>query len=213
MCVPLLARRGATGALELTDPGPDEPEPELVAALAALGLLIGRAVERSATETQLRRSDALLRATLNAAFDAVVAMDADGAIIAVNPAAETMFGYPAERAGRPRAGRRAHPAELREPHRRGLANYIAHGEERVLGHPLELTALRADGSEFPVEVAVRRLDVRRPAGVHGLHPRPHRVAAPPRPELRAVRRRAGRAAPGGDARRAGRRAAPRCSPR
>ena len=159
VCVPLLARRGATGALELTDPGPDEPEPELVAALAALGLLIGRAVERSATETQLRRSDALLRATLNAAFDAVVAMDADGAIIAVNPAGETLFGYPAgELVGRELAAALI-PPELREPHRRGLANYIAHGEERVLGHPLELTALRADGSEFPVEVAVRRLDV------------------------------------------------------
>jgi signal transduction histidine kinase len=51
------------------------------------------------------------------------------------------------------------PPELRRPHRDGLANYIAHGEERVLGHPLELSAQRADGSEFPVEVAVRRLDV------------------------------------------------------
>ena len=159
VCVPLLARHGVTAALELTDPGPGEPEPELVSTLASLGLLVGRALDRSTTEAELRRSDALLRATLNAAFDAVVAMDAEGAIVAVNTAGEELFGYPAdELVGRELAAALI-PPDLREPHRRGLANYIACGEERVLGHPLELSALRADGSEFPVEVAVRRLDV------------------------------------------------------
>jgi PAS domain S-box-containing protein len=163
VAVPLLGRQGAAGVLELTDPGPGEPEPELVAALASLGLLIGRALDRSTTEAELRRSDAFLRATLNAAFDAVVAMDADGLIVAANPAAEELFGHSAdELVGRELAAAII-PPELREPHRRGLANYIAHGEERVLGHPLELSALRADGSEFPVEIAVRRLDVPGPA--------------------------------------------------
>ena len=159
VCVPLLGRQGAAGALELTDPGPGEPEPELVTTLASLGLLIGRALDRSITEGELRRSDALLRATLNAAFDAVVAMDAEGAILAVNPAAEAMFGYAADELVGQELAAALIPADLREPHRRGLANYIASGEERVMGHPLELSALRADGSEFPVEVAVRRLDV------------------------------------------------------
>jgi PAS domain S-box-containing protein len=159
VAVPLLSRQGAAGALELPGQGAAEPEPELVSTLGSLGLLIGRALDRSMTEAELRRSDALLRATLNAAFDAVVAMDASGAIVAVNPAAEAMFGYSAEELVGQELAAALIPPELREPHRRGLANYIARGEERVLGHPLELSALRADGSEFPVEVAVRRLDV------------------------------------------------------
>jgi PAS domain S-box-containing protein len=159
VCIPLLARRVAIGALELGDPAAGEPDTELVATLASLGLLIGRALERSSTEADLRRSDAFLRATLNAAFDAVVAMDADGMIVAANPAAEALFGHPAsELVGRELAEALI-PPDLREPHRQGLANYIVSGEERVLGHPLELSAMRADGSEFPVEVAVRRLDV------------------------------------------------------
>src|SRR5262245_35625360 len=102
---------------------------------------------------------AFLRATLNAAFDAVIAMDANGAIIAVNPAAEELFGRSADQlVGRELADAIIPPA-LREAHRRGLADYIGGGEGRVLGHPLELSALHADGTEFPVEVAVRRLEV------------------------------------------------------
>src|SRR4051794_20176086 len=104
-------------------------------------------------------ASAFLRATLNAAFDAVVAMDADGAIVAVNPAAEALFGRSADDlVGRELAGAIIPPG-LRDAHRRGLADYIAGGDGRVLGHPLELLALRADGTEFPVEVAVRRLEV------------------------------------------------------
>jgi PAS domain S-box-containing protein len=159
VCVPLLARQGTIGVLELAGPAADEPDPELDTTLASLGLLIGRALERSATESALRRSDARLRATLNAAFDAVVGMDADGTIIAVNPAAEAMFGHSADELVGRELAEAIIPPSLREGHRRGLENYIAHGDERVLGHPLELSALRADGSEFPVEVAVRRLEV------------------------------------------------------
>src|SRR4051794_19307254 len=159
VCIPLMARHGPVAAFELTDPAPGEPEPELVSTLESLGLLIGRALDRSTTEAELRRSDALLRATLNAAFDAVVAMDSGGAILAVNPAAEVMFGSSADELVGSELAAAMIPPDLRGAHRRGLANYIACGEERVLGHPLELTALRADGSEFPVEVAVRRLDV------------------------------------------------------
>ncbi len=162
VCVPLLARQGTIGVLELAGPAADEPDPELDTTLASLGLLIGRALERSATESALRRSDARLRATLNAAFDAVVGMDADGTIIAVNPAAEAMFGHSADELVGRELAEAIIPPSLREGHRRGLENYIAHGDERVLGHPLELSALRADGSEFPVEVAVRRLEVAGP---------------------------------------------------
>ena len=49
------------------------------------------------------------------------------------------------------------PPSLREQHRRGMAHYLATGEGPVLGHRLELTALRADGTEFPVELAITRI--------------------------------------------------------
>jgi hypothetical protein len=48
------------------------------------------------------------------------------------------------------------PPEYREEHRRGLRRCVRTGEARVLDHPLELTGQRADGSRFPVEVAITR---------------------------------------------------------
>jgi signal transduction histidine kinase len=48
------------------------------------------------------------------------------------------------------------PPALREAHRRGLARYLATGEPRILDRRIEVTALRADGSEFPAELTVTR---------------------------------------------------------
>ena len=49
------------------------------------------------------------------------------------------------------------PPSLREAHRSGLAKYLATGEGRVLGRRLELTAMRSNGEEFPVELAITRI--------------------------------------------------------
>ena len=50
----------------------------------------------------------------------------------------------------------------RAAHRRGLARAVARGESTIVGRPVELTAMRADGSEFPAEVTISRLERRRP---------------------------------------------------
>ena len=55
------------------------------------------------------------------------------------------------------------PGKLREDHRRGLRRYMETGAARIVGHPVELTAMRADGSTFPVELAVTRPDLPGPA--------------------------------------------------
>src|SRR5205085_2301925 len=50
------------------------------------------------------------------------------------------------------------PASLREQHREGLRRYLDTGENRILGKRVEVIGLRADGSEFPAEVAVARIE-------------------------------------------------------
>jgi len=102
----------------------------------------------------LRESEARHRAVLETAMDAFVGMDAEGRVIEFNPAAERMFGHArADVIGRALAEVIIPPA-FRDAHRRGLARYLATGEHTVLGGRIEVAALRADGTEFPVELTV-----------------------------------------------------------
>ncbi len=48
------------------------------------------------------------------------------------------------------------PPSLREAHRQGIARYVATGQARILDRRIEITAMRADGSEFPAELTVTR---------------------------------------------------------
>jgi diguanylate cyclase (GGDEF)-like protein/PAS domain S-box-containing protein len=103
---------------------------------------------------EMRESEARLRAIFDSALDAIVAMDDEGRILDFNPAAERTFGYTrAEVIGAKLADTIIPPA-YRERHAKGMQRYLATGEKTVLGKRIEITAMRADGSEIPVELAI-----------------------------------------------------------
>lgn len=117
------------------------------------------------TETVLRsaavaaeRANRRASAVLECALDAIVTMDAAGRITAFNPAAERMFGHSREAAIGRDLGELIVPAHLRGAHHAGVHRNVATGVSRVLDRRLELTAMRADGSEFPVELIATRSD-------------------------------------------------------
>jgi PAS domain S-box-containing protein len=130
---------------------------EGVETTAAIARQLPEFMDRVAALETVRRSEALKTAMVDVALDCVVSMGADGRITGWNPAAERTFGYSAAEAiGRPLAEVIVPPA-LREAHRAGLARYLATGESRVLNRRLELTGVRRDGTEFPVELAITRV--------------------------------------------------------
>lgn len=99
-------------------------------------------------------NDARFAAVLNASLDAIVVMDDQGCFLEFNNAAETIFGYRrADVIGRPVADYII-PERLRDDHRRGMARYLATGSGPVVNQHVELPALRSDGTEFPVEIAI-----------------------------------------------------------
>src|ERR687891_2209969 len=98
----------------------------------------------------------LLHAILDAAFDAIITMDAEGRIVEVNRAAEETFGYAASEMVGHELAELIIPPNLRDAHRRGVERYVATGEGVMVGHPVDLPAMRKDGSEFPVEIAITR---------------------------------------------------------
>lgn len=116
--------------------------------------------------TQQRRAEAALLASeqrnrliVETALDAIVMIDGDGAITGWSPQAESMFGWtPVEILGRP-VDEVIMPERYREPHRQGLARYLATGKAKVLNKRVELAALHRDGHEFPVELSITPIRV------------------------------------------------------
>ena len=112
---------------------------------------------RREVEMALRESEERTRLIVDHALDAVITIDTEGRITSWNPQAETLFGWtPSEVLGRHLA-RIIVPPEYRAAHEAGLARFRETGEGKVLGRRIELTVLRRDGTEFPVELAITAL--------------------------------------------------------
>jgi PAS domain S-box-containing protein len=110
--------------------------------------------ERRRVEEALRAREEEVRRILETAQDAFVAMGADGRITDWNRQAEEVFGWPRNEAIGRALAETIIPERYRDQHRRGLARFLATGEGPVLEKRLEMSALRRDGTEFPVELTI-----------------------------------------------------------
>jgi PAS domain S-box-containing protein len=113
--------------------------------------------ERKQAQEALRESEARKRGILESSMDCIITMDHEGLVVDWNPAAETTFGYLQEEAIGQRMADLIIPERFRERHTQGLTRYLATGEGRVLGQRLELDAERRNGTEFPIELAITRI--------------------------------------------------------
>jgi PAS domain S-box-containing protein len=118
-------------------------------------------------ERELKRSEVRKAAIVDSALDCIVTIDHEGCITEFNPAAEHTFGYRRDEVLGKHLADVIIPPSLREKHRQGFARYLATGEARVLGKRIEMTAVRADGSEFPVELAITRIPLEGPPSFTG----------------------------------------------
>ncbi|GAA4332248.1 hypothetical protein GCM10023165_06850 [Variovorax defluvii] len=110
--------------------------------------------ERRERERALQRSEARLRATVEAAFDCVIGMDGEGRIVEFNAAAERVFGYRREEVLGREVAEVIVPERRREAHRRWVRELPLGGNGPMVGRLVETTALTASGEEIPVELAV-----------------------------------------------------------
>ena len=136
-------------------------------AVSFADLTARRAVEQAVRErevaearaAELSAGEVRHRTVLEAAIDGVISIDERGRVTYANPAAGRIFGYrTGEIVGRELAEALVPPSS-REAHRHGFARYLATGETRILNRRIEITAMRADGSEFPAELTVTRADL------------------------------------------------------
>lgn len=121
-----------------------------------IGSLLDVTAQRRAEE-DLRKSEEQARAFLESVGETIVAIDREGRIVRANDRLEEMFGYPREDV----LGRRLEvllPERMRTAHEGHRIDYFEAPRVRPMGRGLELTARRKDGSEFPVEVSLSKVE-------------------------------------------------------
>jgi PAS domain S-box-containing protein len=166
LAVPLTSGQRLIGVLVLSKLGLDQFDGHDLRLLEVLGShaavaienarLLGR--EREAA-SRARDSEARTNAILQSALDGVIVMDGGGTVHEFSPAAERTFGYSREDAVGNELAELIIPPALRKRHRDGLARYLATGDAPILGRRIEMTAMRSDGTQFPVELAISKVDL------------------------------------------------------
>lgn len=115
--------------------------------------------DRKQIETDLRASEARVRAILDTAFDAIVTIDPDGRIVEFNAAATRIFGHPRNEAIGKVLGELVVPPIYRAAHAAGMKRYLETGRSSILNRLIEVEAMRADGTNFPVELSIAEVPV------------------------------------------------------
>ena len=98
-------------------------------------------------------SEQKLMAVFEATDDAIIAINGEGVVQSLNPAALRLFDYEA----RDLVGRSVGmlmPEPHRSEHRRYIENYLRTGAAKIIGIGREVDAVRRDGTIFPAELAV-----------------------------------------------------------
>lgn len=118
-----------------------------------------REAELSAKVRELQVTETLKASIVDHATAALVTTQADGSIVDFNPAAEAMFGLPRPAVLGRNVAEVLIPERFREGHLQGMQRMRSGATPRLMGKRVEMSALRGDGSEFPIELLLWRTQV------------------------------------------------------
>jgi PAS domain S-box-containing protein len=102
------------------------------------------------------RDEERYKQIIDTAMDAVITIDESGTVTGWNAQAVSMFGL-SRKAALGMHVSRIIPNELRDEHAEGMRRLHDEGVGPILGRCVEMTALRANGSRFPVELTINRI--------------------------------------------------------
>jgi len=110
--------------------------------------------ERIATLESLKKKEDLLRGLLEAANEAVIAVNQLGKITVWNKAAERLFGWSAQEI-KGKEPELLLPPEIRDEHRQRLRDFFAKENKDYQPHVFEAVGVNKEGRHFPVEICLR----------------------------------------------------------
>lgn len=159
---PVKSGPAVLGVMEFFSPDIQPADDELLRTIGVIGSEVGLYLDRKRFEELGTQSEVRQAAIVDAALDSIVSMDHNGTITHFNRAAERTFSIKREDAIGKELAELIIPPDLREAHKTGVAQYAASSESRMLNHRVETWAQRADGTRFPVELAITHIPLAGP---------------------------------------------------
>ncbi len=157
--IPIWLRAKVFGVMEFFSQDVRQPDKDLLNALAIAGSQIGLFIERAEVEAALRTSETRTRLIIDTALDAVISMDQVGQITEWNAQAERIFGWSAyDVIGSALADLVISPAH-RQEYDASLRRLHDPKDGLTANMLVEMVAVRRDGSEFPIELAMTSLSL------------------------------------------------------
>ncbi len=112
--------------------------------------------DRKRSVEALIARDEHLRSVMDTVVDGIISIDKNGIIQSFNKSAERIFGYPAHEV----IGKNVKmlmPEPQKSEHDGYLDNYLTTGNAKIIGFGREVTGLKKDGHEFPMDLAVSEM--------------------------------------------------------
>lgn len=135
------------------DEDDEKSKSKIIELSKTIGVLKRSLVKIKEKEKQLVTIQNRLASVLNTIGDAIITINKEGNIVMVNPAFEKIWGYKKDEV----LGKNLEemmPDKYREAHKAGMNRYLETGVENVINQNLELHALHANGTVFPIEIHI-----------------------------------------------------------
>ena len=151
---PVFVNADVAAVLEFFDYNTHPRDELLIKTASQIGTQLGHVIERFTVAEALRESEQRNRLILDTASDAFIEMDDSGRVITWNRQAELSFGWTAEEVVGRILSETIIPPEHRRAHDEGLKRFLSTGRGPILNQRIEISAVRKDGRQVPVEVTV-----------------------------------------------------------
>lgn len=158
---PIILGEKILGVMEFFSRREQNAEGKLVRLMATVGMHVGQFIKKSNLIASLQDSQAWQTAIFNSSLDAIVCFDEEGKVTDFNRAAERMFGlYQGEVTGADLSEVIFPPSQSNEMKKKLLGPLTAPGSPQC--NRDTFTAIRSNGTLFPVEIAVSKIHVSGP---------------------------------------------------
>ena len=125
--------------------------------LALNAQLARNEIELAHRDESVRESQARAQMLVDSALDAVITIDHEDTVIGWNVNAESVFARSFEEVQGRKMAELIVPPAHREAHRAGMARFLSTGKTSIIGKRVEVSGMRSDGSEFPMELTISAL--------------------------------------------------------